>query len=163
MGILNTPRISPLLHFHSLCHLSRSSVLFWPYLLASTEYVCCCLPFAHDVWQITLRFWQSCLPGFYHPLSSFLRIFISSSQRHLKRAMNICFYFALRVSTLIFRVLNIGKEHYPIRTLIELTIISKIYNLKPNIFLMLITRTTLPECVWVYAIHIYVFKTTIWR
>lgn len=110
-----------------------------------------------------IGFWQSCLPGFYHPLSSFLRIFISSSQRHLKRAMNICFYFALRVSTLIFRVLNIGKEHYPIRTLIELTIISKIYNLKPNIFLMLITRTTLPECVWVYAIHIYVFKTTIWR
>lgn len=99
------------------------------------------LPFAHDVWQITLRFWQSCLPGFYHPLASFLGIFISSSQRHLKRVMNICFYFALRVSTLIFSVLIIGKEYYPIRTLIELTIISKIYNPRLNIFLMLITRT----------------------
>lgn len=55
--------------------------------------------------------------------------------------MNICFYFALRVSTLIFSVLIVGKEYYPIRTLIDFTIISKIYNPRLNIFLMLITRT----------------------
>lgn len=78
--------------------------------------------------------------------------------------MNICFYFALRVSTLIFSVLITGKEYYPIRTLIELTIISKIYNPRLNIFLMLITRTsTAWLCVGVCNTYIYAFKTTIWR
>lgn len=90
-------------------------------------------------------------------LASFLRIFTSSSQRHLKRVMNICFYFALRVSTLIFSVFIVGKEYYPIRALIELNIISKIYNPRLNIFLMLITRTnTAWLCVGVCNTYIYI-------
>lgn len=62
--------------------------------------------------------------------------------RHLKTVMNICFYFALRTSTLILSVLILGKEYNPIRYLVEHTVISKIYNPRPDIFLKLITRTS---------------------
>lgn len=61
---------------------------------------------------------------------------------------------------MIFNVLILGKEYYPIRSLMELTIISKIYNPRLNIFLKLITRTsTAWFCVGVC--NIYVFKTTV--
>lgn len=70
--------------------------------------------------------------------------------------MNICFYFALRTSTLICSVLILSKEYYPIRSLIELlTVISKIYYPRLNVCLKLITRTsTAWFCVCVYAIYI---------
>lgn len=77
--------------------------------------------------------------------------------------MSICFNFILGTSKSISSVLILGKEYYPTTSLIEVMIISKIYNLTLNILLKLISSTSTPLLCVVGVCNIYVFKTTEWR